>query len=237
MYNESHAGPWCDASERADEGEHVKSKITTAEKIAAKVNVPLRVHVTAEEIVSAFKSGVIPLDQQDHIGALFLEIYPDVLADLFREESISMEQARLLYSQISKFYKSSRMDAFLFQEKVPDKVNDLINYGFLERTLCRMFDALDIPEFKGFWCDGVVLSEDDEHYSKKAVNDRRFILLDAWIGKYPGAGRYSVKLKFGRKAMSRYQRGLSIDECFPDGDTKDCLVIDNKLQTLEIQLK
>jgi hypothetical protein len=100
-----------------------------------------------------------------------------------------------------------------------------------------MFNALDISELKGFWCDGVVLTEDDEHYSKKSVNDHRFVLLNAYIGKYgEGENLYSVKLKFGRKAMSRYQRGLSIYECLPAGDTKDCLVIDTKHQTLEIQL-
>lgn len=99
-----------------------------------------------------------------------------------------------------------------------------------------MFGALDIPEVKGFWCDGVILTQYDEHYSKKSVNDRRFILFDAYIGKN-AENVYSVKLKFGRKAMSRYQRGLSIYEYLPDGNTKDCLVIDTKHKTLEIQLQ
>ena len=139
----------------------------------------------------------------------------------------------------------------------------MIDCGEFEYALCGMFNVLDIPELRGFWCDGVILTEDDEHYSKKSVNDRRFVLLDAYIGK-SGKGEilYSVKLKFGRKAMSRYQRGLSICECLPDGDmklgrkamssyqreliiyeclpdgdTKDCLVIDAKHKTLEIQLK
>lgn len=59
----------------------------------------------------------------------------------------------------------------------------MIDCDRLEYTLCDMLYAIDVPELKGLWCDGVVLSEEDEHYSKKSVNARRFVLLQAWIGK------------------------------------------------------
>jgi hypothetical protein len=57
----------------------------------------------------------------------------------------------------------------------------------------------------------------------------------AWAGK-GGVTPYSVKLKFGRKALSRYARGLCILECFPT-ENKEDLVIDTERKTIEVQLK
>ena len=106
----------------------------------------------------------------------------------------------------------------------------------LEYKLCEVFDRLcDDERTKGFWCDGVDLSEDEEHYSKKFVNDNRHLYLMAWAGK-AGEALYSVKLKFGRKALSRYARGLCILECFPI-ENKEDLVIDIERKIIEVQLR
>ncbi len=112
----------------------------------------------------------------------------------------------------------------------------MLDCDVLEYKICESLKGLNSEQLKGFWCDGVVMSEDELHYSAKSVNDRRFVILRAWLGK-TGQENYSVKLKFGKKAVSRFQRGLSIQDCFPNEDLEKFISIDTVRKTMEIQLK
>ncbi len=53
----------------------------------------------------------------------------------------------------------------------------------IEYKICELLSMLNDESTKGFWCDGVALCENESHYTKKYVNDHRFIKLKAYIGK------------------------------------------------------
>ena len=116
--------------------------------------------------------------------------------------------------------------------------NNMIDSGFclhLEYKIGEAFEFSDNEEVKGFWCDGVMLSEPNSNYSQKFVNDNRAIILTAFIGK-DGQSKYELLLKFGRKSLSRYARNLDIKECIPNIEKTDWFIIDTKLKKIEIQL-
>ena len=101
-------------------------------------------------------------------------------------------------------------------------MQQLINQDFcnyLEYQLNDVFQHLDNVETKGFWCDGILLSEPDDHYSKDFVSKYRQVKLKAFVGK-TGQTEYTLTLKFGRKALSRYARGLEVNTCIREYSTK-----------------
>lgn len=103
---------------------------------------------------------------------------------------------------------------------------------FLEYELCKAFEHSDNEAIKGFWCDGVLLSES---FTQKEVNDNRQVTLKAFIGK-DGQTAYTLILKFGNKALSRYARNLDLKECVPNLEKINWLGIDIQRNRVEIQL-
>jgi hypothetical protein len=106
---------------------------------------------------------------------------------------------------------------------------------FLEYEICRAFENSDNDQIKGFWCDGVALSQPDKFYSQKFVNDNRQITLKAFIGK-DGQTEYELTLKFGNKALSLFSKNLDIKECVPSPDKHNWFDLDTKQNKIEIQL-
>jgi hypothetical protein len=106
---------------------------------------------------------------------------------------------------------------------------------FIEYEICKAFEHLANDEVKGFWCDGVLLSQPEIHYSQKFVNDNRQITLKAFIGK-DGQTEFELTLKFGNKALSRFARKLDIKECVPNPEKHNWFDIDTKRNKIEIQL-
>jgi len=104
----------------------------------------------------------------------------------------------------------------------------------LEYELSDGFYMSDIPELKGFWCDGIFLDSDDYQLKKKFINDNRQIQLVAYIGK-TGQEKYNATIYFGRKAQSRYARGLSLEVCIPENDN-DWFEIDVRKKVIDIFL-
>ncbi|PVD49336.1 hypothetical protein DC498_25555 [Terrimonas sp.] len=105
----------------------------------------------------------------------------------------------------------------------------------LEYKICEALESIRDEKVKGFWCDGILLSEPDNYYSQKFINDNRQTKLKAYVGK-DGQGVYSLTLKFGNKALSRYTRNLDIAECIPQTDFDKWFSIDIIKQEIEIQL-
>jgi len=105
----------------------------------------------------------------------------------------------------------------------------------LEYKISEALENISDEKVKGFWCDGVLLSEPDSYYSQKFINDNRQTKIKAYIGK-DGQGDYSLTLKFGSKALSRYARNLDIAECIPHADFEKWFSIDTSKQEIEIQL-
>jgi hypothetical protein len=106
---------------------------------------------------------------------------------------------------------------------------------FLEYEICKAFEYTDIQEIKGFWCDGIILNQQENYYSKKFVNDNKSIQLKAFIGK-DGQKEFELTLVFGNKSLSRYARGLDIKECLPRPDQHDFFDIDITHNKIKIQL-
>lgn len=105
----------------------------------------------------------------------------------------------------------------------------------LEYKISEALENIDNEEAKGFWCDGVLLSEPDKYYSQKLINDRRQVKMKAYVGK-DGQGDYSLTLKLGNKALSKYTRNLDIAGCIPQGDFEKWFKIDTVKKEIEVQL-
>src|SRR5687767_15017725 len=105
----------------------------------------------------------------------------------------------------------------------------------LEYWLCTAFEDSDNGIVKGFWCDGVMLPLFEKDYSKKTVNDTRQVVTTAYIGK-TGQEEYTMTIKFGNNALSRYARDLDITKCLSDPEKNDCFSIDTDKRRIEIQL-
>jgi hypothetical protein len=114
----------------------------------------------------------------------------------------------------------------------------MLDQNFREALEYRICDALansQDEEVIGLWCDGVLLSEPDDHYSQKFVNDNRQVKMQARIGK-DGQSLYSLTLRFGTKALSRFARKLDIIECIPQTDLENWFRIDTLMKEIEVQL-
>ena len=79
------------------------------------------------------------------------------------------------------------------------------------------------------------MPSNENEYSLKAVNDKRYVLMTAFAGEN-GQEKYTLKLCFGNKALSKYARGFELKESLPDFDNQDWLVIDKKNKIIKVQL-
>jgi hypothetical protein len=107
-------------------------------------------------------------------------------------------------------------------------------YNLLQIKISEAFANSENERVKHFWCDGVLAGFDHE-YEKKQVNDNRRIAMKAFCGN-TGQEKYDLILIFGRKALSRYARGLDISECIPNSPSNEWFDIDILKQQMVIQL-
>ena len=105
----------------------------------------------------------------------------------------------------------------------------------LEYKICEALENISDDKVKGFWCDGVLPSEPDNHYSQKFINNYRQAKMKAYLGK-DGQTAYDLTLKFGNKALSKYARNLDMDDCIPQTEIKKWFSIDVSKRTIEILL-
>lgn len=95
----------------------------------------------------------------------------------------------------------------------------------LEYKICEALANSGDEQVKGFWCDGVLLSEPGYYYSHKSINDNRQVKMKAYIGK-DGQKLYDLVLKFGPKALGKYASNLDVAECIPKEDAGNWFKID-----------
>lgn len=105
----------------------------------------------------------------------------------------------------------------------------------LEYTITVAFRHYDSEATKGFWCDGIVLSEPEAQYLPKWINDNRQAHMKAFIG-LDGQMEYDLLLKFGPQSLSRYARSLDITACIPKDGDAGWLNIDVAERRIEVQL-
>src|SRR5689334_7462237 len=105
----------------------------------------------------------------------------------------------------------------------------------LECQISTVFLHSKNDSIRGFWCDGILLPDDESEYAKKLVNDKRKVLLSAYLGKSEEE-YYELEPNFGKKSLSKYARDLSIVECIPDAATDDWIEIDTRKKKITISL-
>ncbi len=107
--------------------------------------------------------------------------------------------------------------------------------SFLEYRIGEAFEKSSREPFNHFWCDGVGLPPFEADYSIKTVNDKRQVVMSAYIGPV-GQDKYELILKFGKKALSRYARGFDISECVPSPESDNWWEVEIDRRTILIQL-
>ena|SRR6185503_4854247 len=111
---------------------------------------------------------------------------------------------------------------------------DFLN--FLEFHLTKAFSHSPDITVKKLWCDGILLPDNENDYSKIAINDKREVQVKAYIGK-DGQSEYSMLMKFGRNSLSKYAKGLDITDCLPKVDESDWYEIDPEKNRIIIHLR
>jgi len=106
----------------------------------------------------------------------------------------------------------------------------------LEYRICQELENIEKPELKGYWCDGISWSVNELYLTKKYINDNRKIDTKAWIGK-DGQTEFKATINFGKKALSKYSKGMDLIGCIPDIESQiEWIKIDIKNRTVEIRL-
>ncbi|MBC8756125.1 hypothetical protein H2O64_15725 [Kordia sp. YSTF-M3] len=106
----------------------------------------------------------------------------------------------------------------------------------LDLRLSEEFSKSEDPLLKNFWCDGIYLYPTDHQLVKKYVNDKRKIVVTAWLGK-TGQDAYEATIHFGTRALSRYAKGTDVSEAIPKFESQtEWIEIDIERKTIEIRL-
>lgn len=106
----------------------------------------------------------------------------------------------------------------------------------LEYRICHELEKSTDQQLKGFWCDGISWSPCKNQLTKKHVNDKRRIETKAWIGK-TGQTEFKAIIYFGKKALSKYAKGMELIKCIPEIETRtDWIEIDLKNKIIEIRI-
>lgn len=105
----------------------------------------------------------------------------------------------------------------------------------LEFEITKALQFSENADIKGFWCDGIIHKESESLFLNKTVNDKRQLLLKAFIGK-DGQSEYELTLKFGKNSLSRFARNLDIKECIPNPEKPNFFDIDINLNKIKIDL-
>ncbi|TGE28953.1 hypothetical protein [Hymenobacter metallicola] len=108
--------------------------------------------------------------------------------------------------------------------------------AFLESHLEKTFANSDRKEIKGLWCDGILPPVVESQLTKKAVNDTRQIITQAFVG-HADTTAYKLIIDFGKYSLRRYAKGSSLLDCVPSEGSMDWVEIDFASRTLRIQLK
>ncbi len=103
--------------------------------------------------------------------------------------------------------------------------------GYLEYQLTNAFNKSKNIEVKGFWCDGILPTYENE----KVIFEKKEILLTAFLGK-DGQGKYDLTLKFGTNSLKNLAKGLDLSECIPNSEIKDWFDIDISKNKIIVQL-
>ncbi len=103
----------------------------------------------------------------------------------------------------------------------------------LEFHLCRTFR--NSRTFGHLWCDGVSHDVQEVELSKKWVNDHREIRTSAWIGK-TGQDVRKLRIVLGPKALSKFQRGLALNDVIPASDSANWMSFDEIKNEFELRL-
>lgn len=125
-------------------------------------------------------------------------------------------------------------------EKENDNDNTPFNWDFcmhLEYRLGETFELSNLPELRGFWCDGVsCIPTPDSQLNRKYVNDKRNIITKAWIGKN-GQDEYLMTIKFGKYSLRRYAKGSDMIDCIPNTESMEWIDIDIHNKTITVELR
>tara|TARA_R110002124_G_scaffold286766_2_gene468633 strand:- start:2353 stop:2733 length:381 start_codon:yes stop_codon:yes gene_type:complete len=106
----------------------------------------------------------------------------------------------------------------------------------LEYRICHELEKSTDPELIGFWCDGVSWFPTENQLTKKNVNDKRKIETKSWIGK-TGQTEFKATVHFGKKALSKYAKGMELIECIPDLESQtEWIKIDLENKNIEIKI-
>ena len=104
----------------------------------------------------------------------------------------------------------------------------------IERRIGWALPNFEEKRINTFCTDGIVFNPNDKCFSKKFVNDKRYVMMDMYTCSAPQ--RVDLILMFGQKALSRYARGLDITPCIPAELDETNMDIDFEKAQLIIQL-
>lgn len=104
-----------------------------------------------------------------------------------------------------------------------------------------MTKSVDI-DWRRYWCDGVLLPDNEEDYLPEKILKKKEVMTKAWIdeGRIKGGERgqffYDMRINFGDGSLDKLRMGDGLEECIPETGADSWIVLDRENRTIEIQL-
>jgi hypothetical protein len=105
----------------------------------------------------------------------------------------------------------------------------------LEYKLCELLSNSSSDDVRGFWCDGVLKSEQEHCYEASRINHTKKIELKAFVGN-DGQDEYELALHCGKNSLRKILRNQVFFDTFPTDDADSKFIVDIDLQRIEIHL-
>ncbi|MEO8588877.1 MAG: hypothetical protein ABI432_05865 [Flavobacteriales bacterium] len=116
-----------------------------------------------------------------------------------------------------------------------DQSRDPLNNEFcgrLENAFNSVLNASEIPELKGFWCDGVLPPEEPPHSGWEVTDKHLVIYTKVYMGR-SGQDLYECFLFFGPKSSALYLAGEGMDHVIPSPESEDWCWVDSLKRYVE----
>jgi hypothetical protein len=104
----------------------------------------------------------------------------------------------------------------------------------LEYHLSQTFRNTQDKRLRYFWCDGVRTPE-ASWQNWERFDETSEIITGAWFGEN-GQDEYEMIIRLGSVSFARCLKGLDLEECLPDDQTLDWIILDEQNRKIVLQL-
>lgn len=112
-------------------------------------------------------------------------------------------------------------------------------YGHLEMKISYALEHSSNPEWRKYWCDGIIIPDASNLLSKPSSDQVECIVTTAIIpkGQYTDDKyRYQLTIWLGKMSHERIRNHEPLDDCAPASSADEWINLDTDNQRIDIEL-